>query len=104
MHKTERAEARILDANNILVVLSPFEDESLLRDFCGSVITLDDLSSGSPSFSGKTVYLCGDISRASGYNLNTAERIFVIRELSHAYDEDDGKTWTLVDLGRVPIL
>jgi hypothetical protein len=103
MHPTERTEARILDANNILVVASPFEDESLLRDFCGPVITLDGLSSGSPSFSGKTVYLCGDVSRASGCNLNTAERIFVIRELSHGYDEE-GKTWTVVGLGRAPIL
>src|SRR4051812_31186069 len=96
--RTERTEARILDANNILVMPSPFEDESLLRDFCGSVITLDDLSSGSPSFSGKTVYLCGDVSRASGRNLETAARIFVIRELSHGYDVE-GKTWALVDLG-----
>lgn len=104
MHSTERTEARILDANNILVVPSPFKDESLLRNFCGSVITLDDLPSGSLSFSGKTVYLCGDVSRVSGCNLNTAERFFVIRELSHGYDVDDGKIWTPVDLGRVPIL
>jgi hypothetical protein len=104
MHTTERTEVRILDANNILVAPSTLEDEGLLRDFYGSVIAIDDISSGLPSFSRKTVYLCGEVSRAIG-NLNAAERIFIIRELSHGYNEDnDSKTWTLVDLGRVPIL
>ena len=104
MHTTERTEARILDANNILVALSTLEDKGLIKDFCGSVITVDDFSSGLPSFSQKTVYLCGDVSRVSSLNLTAAERIFVIRELSHGYNEDDGKTWALVDLGQVPIL
>lgn len=100
----ERTEARILDANNILLVLSPLENESLLPGFCGSVITLDDLSSGLPNFSRKTVYLCGDLSWFDSHNLDAAERVFVIKELSHGYSEGDGsKTWTLVDLGRVPI-
>jgi hypothetical protein len=105
MHLTEitgRTEARILDANNILVVPSPLEDESLLRAFCGRVITLYDLASGSHGFSGKTVYLCGDLSRVGAHNLKTAERVFVIREVSHGYDEP-GKTWTLAGLGRAPI-
>jgi hypothetical protein len=105
MHPTERTEpteARILDANNILVVPSPFAGESLLQDFCGSVITLDDLPSASPDLSGKTVYLCGDVSRAGGH-LQTAERVFVIRGLSHGYDEGD-KVWTVVDPGRAPSL
>lgn len=104
MYILDRTEARILDANNILIAPSTLEDKGLLRDFYGSVITIDDLSSALPNFSGKTVYLCGDISRF-GSNLNAAERIFVIRELSHGYNEENhGKTWTLVDLGQVPIL
>lgn len=104
MHTTERAEARILDSNNILVAPSTLEDGGLIRDFYGSVIKIDDLSSGLPSFSRKTVYLCGDVSRVGGHNLDAADRVFVIRELSHGYHEEDGKTWPLVDLGRVPIL
>jgi hypothetical protein len=96
-------EAHILNTNNILVILSALEEEGLIRDFCGSVITIDDLCSGLPSLSQKTVYLCGDISRVSNHNLNAAERIFVIRELSHGYN-DDGKTWIPVDLGQVPTL
>jgi hypothetical protein len=107
MHTTERTEARILDANNILVALYTLEDEGLIRDFFGSVITADDLSSGSHNFAQKTVYLCGDISRVSGHYLNAAlkaaERIFVIRELSHGYNEHADKAWQLVDMGRVPI-
>lgn len=66
-------------------------------------MTRDDLASGSHNFSGKTVYLCGDVSRAGGDNLDAAERVFVIRELSHGYDEG-GQSWTLVGLGRAPIL
>ena len=101
----ERTEAHILDTNNVLIAPSTLEEESLIRDFCGSVITIDDLYSDLPSFSQKTVYLCGDISRVIRHHLNAADRVFVIRELSHGYPEDeDGNTWKLVDLGQVPIL
>lgn len=96
-------EARI-KTNNILFVLSTI-DESLLKDFCGIVLTANDHSSGLPSFAGKTVYLCGDLSKANDYDLKAAARIFVIKELSHGYnDKGDSKAWTLIDLGRVPIL
>lgn len=104
MYTTERVEACILRANNTLVVLSTLEDESLIRDFCGTVMTIDDLSSGSFSLSQKTVYLCGDLSKVGGQNFKTADRIFVIRELSHSYNQDDNKNWTLVNLGQVPLL
>jgi hypothetical protein len=101
----ERTEARILDTNNILIVPFTLEDESLIRDFCGSIITINDLSSDLPRFSQKTVYLCGDLSQVNCHNLNAADQVFAIRELSHGYREDeDGKTWKLVDLGQIPIL
>lgn len=101
----ERTEARIFDTNNILIAPSTLEDESLIREFCGSVITIDDLSSDLPNFSEKTVYLCGDLSRLRDQNLPVADRVFVIRGLSHGYDvENNGKTWTLIDLGQVPML
>ncbi len=104
MHTTERVEARILDTNNVLLALS--DDEGLIKDFCGAAISVDDISSGLPGFSGKTVYLCGDISRASDLDLEAAERIFVVKELSRGYNENDGgeACWPLVDAGRVPIL
>jgi hypothetical protein len=101
----ERTEARILDRNNILIAPSKLADRSSIENFCGSVITIDELAAGLPDFSQKKVYLCGDLSQIDCHNLNAAQRIFAIRELSHGYNEDDdGKSWTLVNLGRVPIL
>jgi hypothetical protein len=100
-----KTEARILDTNNILIALSTLEDKSSIEGFYGSVITVEDLSSGLPSLSEKTVYLCGDLSQVNCLNLNAAKQIFAIRELSHSYNEDnDDDIWTLVNLGQVPIL
>ena len=94
-------EAHILETDNILIELSTLEDKSLIGDFCGTTITIDDLSSHLPSLSQKTVYLCGDLSQVNYYNLNAAKRVFVIKELSHSYDD---KMWKLINLGQVPLL
>jgi hypothetical protein len=103
-HKLQETEARILNTNNILVASSALKNEGLIRDFFGSVIIIDDLSSRLPNLSQKTVYLCGDLSSINSHDLNGADRIFVIRELSQGYNENnDGKTWTTVDLGQVPL-
>ena len=101
---TAETEARIVKTNTILLVLSELEDEALAKDFCGTVLTVDDVSSGLPSFLNKTVYLCGDLAKAGGLELElkAAERVFVIRELSH--DDDDSVSWPVVGVGRVPIL
>ncbi|WP_405750199.1 hypothetical protein OHA19_11945 [Streptomyces sp. NBC_00012] len=103
MYTTELTEACIEDASNTLVAPSTLQDSDLIRDFFGSVITPEDLASGSLNLAQKTVYLCGDISGISRRQLHAAARVFVIRELSHGYHEDADKPWTLVDLGRVPI-
>lgn len=97
-------EACILNTNNILIVLSKLKDESLIKDFCGLVITVNSLSFSMPLLSQKTVYLCGDISKVSGLELKTAERVFIIKEFSHNYNDYANKTWLFVDLGQVPIL
>ncbi|MEV4504696.1 hypothetical protein [Streptomyces klenkii] len=101
--ETEPAEARIEDASNILVAPSLLQSNDLLRDFFGSVITPEDLASGSPDLAQKTVYLCGDVSGISSRHLRVASRVFVIRELSHGYREGTDTPWTLVGLGRVPL-
>lgn len=101
MNKTERLEARILDQRSILLALSKLEEESLLKDFHGSVMAVSDPSAGLPSFARKTVYLCGDLSKLKDSDLESAERVFVIRELTH---NQEGKTWPLVSLGQVPLL
>ncbi|MEV4430564.1 hypothetical protein AB0K23_35445 [Streptomyces sp. NPDC049602] len=103
MHTTESAEASIEDASNILVAPSTLRDNDVIRDFLGSTITPEELVSGSPDLTQKTVYLCGDISGISGRHLYAAARVFVIRELSHGHREDVDEPWTLVDLGRVPV-
>lgn len=103
MSTTELAEACIEDTGTILVAPSALHDGEWVRDFFGSVITPEDLASGSEVFAQKTVYLCGDVSEISDSRLQAAARVFVIRELSHGYGEGGGDLpWTIVDLGRVP--
>ncbi|WP_246007218.1 hypothetical protein [Actinomadura pelletieri] len=96
-------EADIDDASNILVVPSAFHDDDLTGAFFGSTVTLEELASGSVELAEKTVYLCGDVSGISGRQLHAADRVFVVREHSHGYHDEDNKPWTVVDLGRVPI-
>ncbi|MFJ5195660.1 hypothetical protein ACIQCQ_26725 [Streptomyces sp. NPDC088394] len=103
MYTTESAEARIEDAGNLLVAPSALRDHDVVRDFFGSTITPEDLASGSTDLAQKTVYLCGDVSGISAGQLRSADRVFVVRELSHGYHEDDGRPWTPVELGRVPL-
>ncbi|MFI6151733.1 hypothetical protein ACIBCA_03440 [Kitasatospora sp. NPDC051170] len=92
MGATRQAEARIEDAGHVLVAPS-----GVIGDFFGTRITPEELASGaSPDLTGKTVHLCGDVSRIG--QLPGAERVFVIRELSEGHD---GK-WTETGLGRVP--
>ncbi|MEU8886278.1 hypothetical protein [Streptomyces sp. NPDC048442] len=103
MYTTELTEACLDEASNILVAPSALQDDDVVRDFFGSVITPEDLASGSPDLAQKTVYLCGDISGISGRQLNAAARVFVVRELSQGYHEDLDTPWPLVGLGRVPL-
>ncbi|MGW9450582.1 hypothetical protein [Streptomyces sp. NPDC055632] len=98
----ERAEARIEDADNILVAPSALRGDELIRDFFGSVVTPEEFASGSLDLARKTVYLCGDTSGISGGRLKAAERVFVVRELSHGHREGDDEAWIPVGLGRVP--
>ncbi|MFJ3788332.1 hypothetical protein [Kitasatospora sp. NPDC090091] len=103
MYTTEPMEAGIEDTSNILVAPSTLHDEDLIRDFFGSTITPEELASGSSDLAQKTVYLCGDISGISIRQLHEADRVFVVRELSHGYHEDVDGPWTTVELGRVPV-
>ncbi|WP_206343622.1 hypothetical protein [Streptomyces mesophilus] len=103
MYAAEPAEARIDDAGNLLVAPSTLQDHDVARDFFGSTITPDQLTSGSCDLAQKTVYLCGDVSKISGRQLRTAARVFVVRELSPGYREAIDSSWTPVGLGRVPL-
>jgi alkylated DNA repair dioxygenase AlkB len=105
MDLAQRDEAHIVRDHNVLVVLSALPDESVLEDFCGSVVTARDLDAQRPRFSGKTVYLCGDISgvlsgaRDLEPELRAAARVFVVAD--HA---DPSLPWQTVPAGRVPVL
>ncbi|MBE1532882.1 hypothetical protein [Actinomadura algeriensis] len=101
MYATESAEARIEDASNILVAPSALQDEGSVRDFFGSVITPEELASGSPDLTQKSVYLCGDASGIDGRRLREAARVLVVRELSEGCL--DGVDWDPVGLGQVPV-
>ncbi|MFD9370274.1 hypothetical protein ACFWA6_21625 [Streptomyces sp. NPDC060020] len=103
MYPPELPEARIDDAGHILVAPSTLRDNDLVRDFFGSVITPEDLASGATDLARKTVYLCGDVATLHGGQLDTAERVFVVRELSRGYREDADAPWALVGVGRVPV-
>ncbi|MFG3002887.1 hypothetical protein [Streptomyces calvus] len=103
MCTTDPAEAVIDGADNILVAPSGLHDNDAIRDFFGSVVTPEELASGSPDLARRTVYLCGDIAGINSKQLQSAARVFVVRELSHGYHEAVAGSWTLVDLGRVPL-
>ncbi|MBS2532025.1 hypothetical protein KGQ20_04510 [Catenulispora sp. NF23] len=105
METSRLTETRIDDTGSILVAPSSSADDGfdLVRDFFGSVITPEDLASGSSDVTRKTVYLCGDISAVSERRLHAADRVFVVRELSPEYREDVDGPWAVVGLGRVPV-
>ena len=92
----------IISSKNVLYVLSELEDESLLQTFCGEVATSSCIVD--IDLSRKTVYLCGDLSKAEPNILSKATRIFVIEQLSCGdLMVVNGREWSAVDLGRVPI-
>ncbi|MFD4370831.1 hypothetical protein [Streptomyces sp. NPDC058486] len=99
MFATELTEARIEDAGHTLVAPSELHDHAVIRDFLGATITPEDLASGAHDLARRTVYVCGDLSGISVGQLRAAERVFVVRELSHG----DNESWTPIDLGRVPV-
>ncbi|MEV7175251.1 hypothetical protein [Kitasatospora sp. NPDC093679] len=103
MDTTESAEARIEAARTVLVAPPELQDDDVVRDFFGSTVTPEELASGAPDLAGRTVYLCGDVSGVSRHHLRAAERVFVVRELSHGHREDADEPWTVVGLGRVPV-
>ncbi|RKS08099.1 hypothetical protein DFP74_3789 [Nocardiopsis sp. Huas11] len=105
MHATGPAQACIEEARTIVVAPSELHGHDVIRHFFGSAITPEDLASGSHDLARTTVYLCGDVAEISGHRLRAADRVFVVRDLSHGRQEQEGvdASWTLVDSGRVPV-
>ncbi|MEU6237724.1 hypothetical protein [Kitasatospora sp. NPDC047058] len=102
MYTAAPTEACLADAGNLLVAPSALHDHGVVAEFFGSVITPEELASGSPDLAQRTVYLCGDVSGISGRQLHTAARVFVIRELSQGQHGEGDDHWPVIGLGRVP--
>lgn len=103
MQTSQRTEARLLETNNILITLNDLE-ESSIQDFFGSVVSVQDSAQDLPDLNHKTVYLCGDLTQLTQFtqlDLRSAERIFVIRELSQGVI--DSENMQSVGLGQVPL-
>ncbi|MFI8418786.1 hypothetical protein [Streptomyces sp. NPDC085479] len=121
---TEPTEARIEDADNILVAPSSSHDDDVVRDFFGRVLTPEELAAGAPDLTRATVYLYGDTSGTDERLLRSAARVFTVREPagepvrtpspepsvartpspdpSRDHAGDGGGPWTAVGTGRVP--
>ncbi|MFE6662914.1 hypothetical protein ACFVFH_05025 [Streptomyces sp. NPDC057697] len=67
------------------------------------MITPEERASGSPGLAGKTVYLCGDVSRIDAGRLREADRVFVVRELARGHREGAGEPCSVVGADRVPL-
>ncbi len=100
---TTICEAQLLSERNLLIAFSPMEDQSLVDNFFGSVVTADELPLPQSILSGRSVCLCGDISKARNLkqDLAAAARVFVVGALATGYDEEGA--WPVIDLGRGPI-
>lgn len=103
MYATELPEARVEEAGNLLVAPSAPGDDALPGNFFGSVLTPGEFAAGASEVAGRTVYLCGDLSAIDARRLRGADRVFVVRELSHGRHEEAGRSWVPVGLGRVPL-
>uniref|UniRef100_A0A0G4I9I8 Fe2OG dioxygenase domain-containing protein n=1 Tax=Chromera velia CCMP2878 TaxID=1169474 RepID=A0A0G4I9I8_9ALVE len=103
---TVDGECKLLENGNVLLILSKQERleggllGEIVSDFCGAVV-FDPSNADLPDLHGKTVYLCGDLSKASDLNLTPASRVFVVKECSDGIEESK---WPSIDAGRVPIL
>jgi len=107
-------EAKLVDNRNILLVVgSKYPDAELEHNFFGQRIMIDnkDIETANPSMlecNGKTVYVCGDLSKLRntplGTALKAAARVFIIDGYSGGYTASDTLSWRTVHMGRVPIL
>ncbi|MEQ1568216.1 MAG: hypothetical protein ABMA64_21430 [Myxococcota bacterium] len=96
------SEAQIVGTHQVLVVL---DDRGGIDGFGGAVVTPADLAAP-PDFTGKTVYLCGDLARARALDLRRAARVFVVGERCTSVDRDlpfEALGWQVVDVGRIPV-
>ncbi|WP_030766048.1 hypothetical protein [Streptomyces sp. NRRL F-2664] len=103
MHTAEPPEARLEDAGTLLVAPSALHGEAAARDFFGSVVTPEELASGSADPAGRTVYVWGDPSPAGRDRLRAAARVFAVRDGGTGGTGGTDGPWTFVGPGRIPL-
>jgi hypothetical protein len=88
------------EKNNIFIVLSDEDEDEVIdypKNFFGMIVV-----NPHPHFDfhGKTLFLCGNISNICEYDVSQADKVFIVKELSHDYDR---LQYTLITMGKVPI-
>ncbi|WP_232666735.1 alpha-ketoglutarate-dependent dioxygenase AlkB [Pseudonocardia sp. TRM90224] len=101
MVRPQLPEARIADASQVLILLSPAPDAAPMDGFAGTVVA--DAPADLPDLAGKAVYLCGDVTKAAELDLSAASRVRVVREGSYGETVGDLASWPVVGIGQVPI-
>ena len=91
-----RTEARITD-DNLLVILSPLNENQWSKDFCGSVVEFADVPQ---NLTGRNVYLCGDLTVAKDLDFGAAKRVAVIEDYSRGTLD---QPHLRINLGQVPM-
>ena len=96
-------DSRLTATNSVLLVLSSTADtQELCKHFFGTVVY--DLLHLPENLTAKTLFICGDLSRATGNEVvDTAREIYIISHLSHNYDDSRWSACPVVDVGRVPV-
>jgi hypothetical protein len=108
----DHTEARIARENQVLLALSPLEDEGVRREFGGVVVAFQEGAAVLPELVGKSVYVCGGLSRLQGLvpedarRLGEAKRVMVVEGLSDVerpYDARVPEGWEVVERARLPV-
>ena len=95
----DRVEARIHKNKNVLVVLSEAAESKIFENFLGQVVFVNKSSLNLPDLTGKRLYLCGDISVTRDLDLQVADSVCVIDELS----QNNNNKYKRVNSGQVPV-
>ena len=95
----DRVEARIHKNKNVLVVLSEAAESRIFENFLGQVVFVNKSSLNLPDLTGKRLYLCGDISVTRDLDLQVADSVCVIDELS----QNNNNKYKRVNSGQVPV-
>lgn len=102
-------DASLSPQQHLLITLNVVPDNDIVTQFNGSVYAINadksnqSLTELANQAANKHVYICGDISVASRLSLSNAKTVNIISALSYDYQGNTPDSWSVIDLGRVPI-